>query len=209
MARMKNIIAVVLLAVGVLLAQDAGQDAAKAVAQDAAKDETKDAAQNVAKDQATPRHARAACGSGNVLFDVKSGKSHHPMAQPAEDKALVYVVENLRAGCFLCDTTARVGLDGAWVGAAKGNSYFFFAVEPGEHHLCADLQAVPAASETTSLASFTAEAGKTYYFRVRLTDQNNSGKGGVNWAVDLEPIDSDQAQFLIASYGVSTSRRRK
>jgi hypothetical protein len=58
-------------------------------------------------------------------------------------------------------------------------------------------------------ASFTAEAGKIYYFRVRLTDQNNSGKGGVNWALDLESIDGDQGQFLIASYGFSTYRQRK
>lgn len=166
-------------------------------------------ATSVAQDQAAIRHARAGCGSRNVQFDVKTDKSHHPMAQPAPDKAQAYVVENLRAGCFLCDTTTRIGLDGAWVGATKGNSYFFFSVEPGEHHLCAGLQSVPSSSETTCLASFTAEAGKIYYFRVRLTDQNNSGKGGVNWALDLEPIDGDQGQFLIASYGFSTYRQRK
>jgi hypothetical protein len=167
------------------------------------------AAASVAQDQATIGNARASCGSRNVQFDVKTDKGRHPVAQPAPDKALVLVVENLRAACFLCDTTTRIGLDGAWVGATKDNSYLSFSVEPGEHHLCADLQAVPSDSETTGLASFTVEAGKTYYFRARLTDRNNSGKGGVNWALDLEPIDGDQGQFLIASYGLSTFRQRK
>jgi hypothetical protein len=164
---------------------------------------------SVAQEQAIIGHARAGCGSGNVQFEVKTDPSHHPTAQPAPDKALAYVVENLRAGCFLCDTTTKVGLDGAWVGATKDNSYFSFSVEPGEHHLCAELQSVPSGSETISLANVTAEAGKVYYFRARLTDQNNSGKGGVDWAVDLEPINSDEGQLLIASYGVSTYRQKK
>src|ERR1019366_9119074 len=30
----------------------------------------------------------------------------------------------------------KVGLDGAWVGANQGSSYFFFATTSGEHHLC-------------------------------------------------------------------------
>lgn len=196
--RMKNAVAVILLSAAALFAQDQPAVSQPAVNQPAV-------------NQPTVSHARASCGSGNIQFEVKTekaDKSHHP-AQPAPDKALAYVVENRRAGCFLCDTTTRIGLDGAWVGATRDNSYFSFSVEPGEHHLCADLQFVPSSSETTSLASFTAEAGKTYYFRARLTDQNNSGKGPVDLALDLEPIDSDQGQFLIASYGVSTYRQKK
>ncbi len=163
----------------------------------------------VSQDQATVGHTRTACGPANVQFDVKTDQNHHPVAQPAPDKAVAYVVENLRAGCFLCDTTTRFGLDGAWVGANKGNSYFFFPLEPGEHHLCAEMQSEPSSSETTCLASFTAEAGKIYYFRARLTDRNNSGKGGVDWALDLEPLDGDEGQFLIASYGYSTYHQKK
>jgi hypothetical protein len=162
-----------------------------------------------AQEQATLSHAHAGCGPANAQFEVKTDQNHHPLGQSAPDKALVYVVEELRAGCFLCDTTTRIGIDGAWVGANKGNSYFSLSVEPGEHHLCADLQSATISPETTCLASLTAEAGKTYYFRTRLTDRNNSGKGGVDWAVDLEPIDSDEGQFLVAAYGLSTSHPKK
>lgn len=164
---------------------------------------------SASQDQATANHAPAGCGPASVLLDVKTDSARHPTAPSDPDKAVVYVVENQRAGCFMCDTTIKVGLDGGWVAATKGNSYAFFSVEPGDHHLCATLQAHPSGTENTSLAAFTAEAGKVYYFRARLTDRNNSGTGGVFWALDLDPINGDQGQFLIASYAHSTSHQRK
>lgn len=178
------------------------QDAQEHPAQDqASKDQ-------VPRDQSKAAQPRASCGPASVQFEVRSEKKH-PIAQPAADKALVYVVENLRAGCFLCDTTTKIGLDGTWIGATKGNSYLSFSLDPGEHHLCANLQSEPSGSDTTGLASFIADAGRTYYFRVRLTDQNNSGKGGVQWAVDLDPLDSDQGRFLIDSYESSSYHKKK
>jgi len=157
-----------------------------------------------------PAHPRGACGSPNVQFEVKNEKADkkNSPAQPS-DKALVYVIENQRAGCFMCDTTTRFGMDGNWLGATKGNSYFSFSADPGDHHLCADLQAVTPGSETVSLTSFNAEAGKTYYFRARLTDQNNSGRGGVDWALDLEAINGDEGQFLVSSYELSSHKQKK
>ncbi len=223
--KMKIAIVVVLLMGAVSFAQDQpaedhptqdqaaqGQAAQNQAAQDhpaeshTSKDQaSKDQAPN---DQARAAHDRASCGSGSVQFEVKNEKKH-PGVQPAPDKALVYVVENLRAGCFLCDTTTKIGLDGTWIGATKGNSYLSFSLDPGEHHLCANLQSEPSGSDTTSLASFTADAGRTYYFRIRLTDQNNSGKGGVQWALDLDPLDSDQGQFMIESYEASSYHKKK
>lgn len=161
-----------------------------------------------AKDQPAATRPRASCGLSSVQFEVKNEKKHS-IAQPAPDKALVYVIENLRAGCFLCDTTTKIGLDGSWMGATKGNSYISFALDPGEHHLCANLQSDPGGSDATSLARFTADAGGIYYFRVRLTDRSNSGKGGVEWALDLDPLDSDQGRFLIESYESSSYRKKK
>jgi hypothetical protein len=161
------------------------------------------------QEQGTAGRAPAACGPASVSFDVKNDGASHPTAPPDPDKAVVYVVENLRAGCFMCDTTVKLGLDGSWVAATKANSYAFFSVEPGDRHVCAALQAGNPRAETVSLAGFTAEAGKTYYFRARLTDRNNSGKGGVQWALDLDPINSDEGQFLITQYPHSTSHRRK
>jgi hypothetical protein len=164
------------------------------------------------KNQSATTNPRASCGPATVQFEVRNEKKtekKHPLDGPAPNQALVYVVENLRAGCFLCDTTTKIGLDGNWVGATKGNSYFSFPLGPGEHHLCASLQSDSSGPETTSLAGFSADAGATYYFRARLTDQNNSGKGGVKWALDLDPLDSDQAQFMIDSYEQSSYRKKK
>jgi hypothetical protein len=50
------------------------------------------------------------------------------------------------------------------------------------------------------LATISAEAGKVYYFRVQMTGSP---------IVDLEPVNSDEGQFLIASYPLSTSRPNK
>ena len=74
--------------------------------------------------------AGSACGPVDTQFVVKTDSvSHAP--QPADpSKAFVYVIEDQRFRAFN-DVTARVGLDGAWVGANRGNSYLFFLVEPG------------------------------------------------------------------------------
>jgi hypothetical protein len=102
----------------------------------------------------------------------------------------------------LKSVTTRVGLDGAWIGANRGDSYFFFPVEPGEHHLCSDWHVgfVAGGGTKVSLASFTAEAGKTYYFRVRTMGAKDMGN-----ILDLDPVNSDQGQFLVASSAFSSS----
>jgi hypothetical protein len=50
-----------------------------------------------------------------------------------------------------------------------------------------------------ALAHFTAEAGKVYYFRTRAFGDKDQ------WLLDLDPVDSDQANYLIASYPLSVS----
>ena len=75
--------------------------------------------------------------------------------------------------------------------AIRHNSYFSISVEPGEHHMCATPGPVIA------LAHFNAEAGKVYYFRTRVFGSNTQS------LFDFDPIDSDHAQYLIASYPLS------
>src|SRR5215510_9760625 len=149
----------------------------------------------VAEDKAAVARALAACGPDDFHFDVKTDKHRHPVGQPEAGKALVYVIEDQARECIFCAATIRLGLDGAWVGANHGRSYFFFAVNVGEHHVCADWQRLPPSDKVVSLAHFTAEAGKTYYFRTRLTVAYDGGT-----LLDLNPIDSDEAQLLLASY---------
>ena len=50
----------------------------------------------------------------------------------------------------------KLAVDGAWVGANHGNSYFSVSVEPGEHHVCVTLQSSLVA-QRVELAHFTAE----------------------------------------------------
>ena len=68
------------------------------------------------------------------------------------------------------DVTTRVGLDGTWVGANHGRSYVSFAVEPGQHRVCTDWQSsFKAVQKLSGAADLTAEAGKTYYYRMEVT----------------------------------------
>lgn len=70
------------------------------------------------------------CGSGKDGWDVKTVKNHPPAPNPQDGKALVYVVQTMwvQPGLVIGSdkATTRVGVDGAWVGANHGDSYFFF-----------------------------------------------------------------------------------
>ncbi len=142
----------------------------------------------------------AACGP-KVDFEVQLDKSQHTLTPPEAGKARVYFIRDYGVVACLgsCGTT-KFGLDGAWAGAAQHNSYFSVSVEPGEHHVCAD----PSTSrQAVALAHFTAEAGMTYYFRMR----SFSGQYQQLW--DFEAIDSDEGKYLIATYPLSVSHPRR
>jgi len=79
------------------------------------------------------------CGPDEVAFEVKTDKRSHPMGQAVAGKALVYFFEHDWYRGYSRPTT-RLGVDGGWVGATSGNSYFYFSVDPGEHHICASWQ---------------------------------------------------------------------
>ena len=138
------------------------------------------AASAFAQDQAALAAAESACGPKDVKFTVKQDTTQHPAPQPEPGKALVYVVEDLgqcsqctgRGNAFFTDVSmalTKVGMDGNWMGANHGNSYLFFAADPGEHHPCLNWQSVfVVRSRAFAMANFTAEEGKTYYFRARV-----------------------------------------
>jgi|HubBroStandDraft_1064217.scaffolds.fasta_scaffold00375_22 hypothetical protein len=158
----------------------------------------------LAQDQAAVAAAEAACGPKNVKFDARQDATQHPVSPPDSDKALVYVVQDIGevqcAGCAL----TKVGLDGTWIGANQGSSYFFFTAEPGEHHLCVNWQSrLGIKSRAFAMANFTAEAGRVYYFRSRVIFTR------ADYIFDLDPLTSDQGKFLVASSGFSVSRPKK
>jgi hypothetical protein len=151
-----------------------------------------------------------ACGPEAVTFDVKVGQPLAALPKPEGGKALVFVIQERRlfGGCIKCTPTVRIGVDGKWVGAQHHDSWLSFSVQPGGHHLCADLQAEKGESaepKRISLTSFTAEPSTVYYFRVRTTLEDYSG-----WTtVDVGALNSDEGELLVTSYPPSSSQPQK
>ena len=161
------------------------------------------AASALAQNQSAP--AVTACGPGNVSFKVKLDETAHPLVQPEQGKALVYFIHE--AGTtngypLVAYPTLKLGMDGAWMGANHGDSYFSVAVEPGERHLCATLQS-SIVDDRVVFAHFQAEAGKVYYYRTRLV------LSAAVALLQLETVDSDEGKYLVSSYPRSISQPKK
>ena len=150
--------------------------------------------------------ARTACGPDNIKFDVEVVDSNGRLAAPEAGKALVYIIAQdvIIDQCYnTCGILARIGLDGAWVGAIREESHMHFSLAPGEHHLCANWQSrLGARNKRVALAGFTAEAGKVYFFRLRLVE-------GSRDILDLDLLNNDQGQYLVAASRLSESQPQK
>ena len=96
-------------------------------------------------------------------------------------------------------------MDGAWLGANHGNSYFTVSVEPGQHHVCVTSQS-SLVGQRIQLAHFTAVAEKVYYYRTRLIMTRSVE---LLELLELDPIDSDQGKYLIAFFPLSISSPKK
>jgi hypothetical protein len=155
-----------------------------------------------------------ACGNDNVQFDVTT-KKHQPVPAPAEaGKSQIIFIEVLDKtwGCWDCGTpSARFGVDGAWVGATKGNSYFAIDVPPGEHHLCAGWQsAFGHLRQMVGMASLHAEAGKTYYFEAKVRLHKHQYGTGTDSSAEMErkfdllQVNEDEGKYRIRSSPLST-----
>jgi hypothetical protein len=142
------------------------------------------------------------CGAADAKFEVKTDGVQNSPAQPAAGKALLYFVEDDSGFGSTPKPTTREGIDGAWVGATHGNSFYSLSVDPGEHHLCASWQTavIVRQGHQTAVAHFTAEAGGVYYFRVKNTWELSLGTAGIA----LAPLDSDEGAFLASKFSLST-----
>src|SRR6202451_3059412 len=148
-----------------------------------------------------------ACGPAAAKFDVTATPPADvvPVQVPSVGKALVYVIQDLGQGDFVgaASATFRIGLDGAWIGALKGRSYFSFSVSPGEHHLCSNWQSsLKMYAVYHSLTNFTAEACKSYYFRARLWSSGKEPR------LDLDEINSDEGRYLVSTSSLAVSHPR-
>jgi hypothetical protein len=156
----------------------------------------KAAEQNQAKtiinqDQAGAARAAAGCGPNEIQFDVKTDKTQHPLTPADAARAVIYVFSE-RAEF----PNVRIGMDGKWMGANHDDSYFFFTAGPGEHRLCWDTQKGQGAAVT-----FTAEAGKAYFFKTTLRGNNEIAPRR-----KFERLDAAEGMFLVSSSPLSTSR---
>src|SRR5579863_8197837 len=168
-----------------------------------------------------------ACGDDSVKFDVKTGEGQPAPGPPPDGKAQIVFIESSQIGYIF-----RYGMDGSWQGANHKDSYFAVDVAPGDHHLCMSLQmAGPGATDKkkqkyTRLLSFTAEAGKVYYFEaapqlieggvVSTMNTPNSGDGSSEQVMhratspvgafpfDFVQIDRDTGKFSVKSKNKST-----
>jgi hypothetical protein len=156
-----------------------------------------------AQNGSTPDSIAPGCGAANIKFSVTTDKSKHPVVQPEVGKALVYFIEDDTEFESTPKPTTRIGVDGTWVAANHGNSYSYFSVDPGEHHLCASWQGktVLGAKKTSAAAHFKAETGKVYYFIVKNKWLREHGFT----QVDLSPLDTDEGQLLATRFASSTS----
>jgi hypothetical protein len=158
---------------------------------------------NIAGPSGTP-----GCGDASIKFNVKTAKGRHSATSEA-GKALVYFIENDENYQSVPKPTTRAGLDGKWVGATHGNSYFAFSIDPGVHHLCASWQfsAITGLGNKMAATRFTAVAGGVYYFEVKDTFLQTEGLPIKE--IKLIPLDSDQGQLLANMYALSTSQQKK
>jgi Protein of unknown function (DUF2846) len=161
--------------------------------------------------QAVDDHTAGGCGPSKSGFDVKTNDKQRPLpAAPPDGKALVYVVQTVweQPGLVIGSqkATTRVGIDGAWVGANHGNSYFYFSIDPGPHSICTDWQSTfYERSGLASAADLNAQAGTVYYFRVKVRDSSQQRPGEVK----IEPVDHSEWNLLYGSSSYSVSHPKK
>ena len=99
-----------------------------------------------------------ACGSKEVKYSARTDKKQHPVPEASADRALVFVIRPTMWGNKV---QTKLAVDGQWVGVNRGDNYFFFTLDPGEHYFCSD-------SENRSVLTLNVEAGKTYYLQQKI-----------------------------------------
>jgi len=148
----------------------------------------------------------SACGQPTVKFDVKTAPAAAPGSEP--DKSVVYIIErDLTTRTFVTPST-RIGMDGEWLGATRGNSYSFFVVAPGTHHLCADTKFGGVGGGGQAFLHFNARPGVTYFFEVRNMRVGDPKGSEELRDVAVEQLDEDEGQYLLLMSTFVSSQRR-
>src|SRR6266852_5062574 len=74
-----------------------------------------------------------ACGpkENEVKYVTDTDKKRHPAGEQAADKSLIYILRPAMMGNKI---QTKLAVDGEWKGANRGNNYFFFSLQPGQHY---------------------------------------------------------------------------
>jgi hypothetical protein len=149
------------------------------------------------------------CGREDQKLKVKTELTSAQPPGPDSGKAQIVFLETVHAdGMVLSEVEARLGIDGAWVGATKGDSYFVFSVAPGTHHLCANWQADFSSEwERTSVAPLEAEAGKVYYYRIKVTHLRTKEED--EHFLELTPVNEDEGRYLMMFLPLTSTKTGK
>jgi len=146
-----------------------------------------------------------ACGDDSVHFHVTTQRNQ-PLPDPLPGQARVVFIESVdRDFCLGCNPiTTRIAIDGTWVGANNDHSYFVSDVAPGTHHICADWQRL--VDLKVYVDTFTAEAGKTYFYLVRVTDRSEGrDEKRTDQKIRLYQLGDSQGRFLLKDADLATS----
>jgi hypothetical protein len=158
-----------------------------------------------------------ACGSDGTKFSIHTQKNQTTPAGPDAGLARIVFIEQIEKQgpdlCFNCNVETRFGVDGKWVGANKGNSYFIYDLPPGEYHLCVNWQShIHSLAKNVGVGSINVEAGDVYYFEARVVmKQRDAGFGrteDVN-RLALTQLSEDEGKYAVKISALSRSKPKK
>ncbi len=136
-----------------------------------------------------------ACGpkEAEVNYSADTDKKNHPTPAPAEGKAMIYVIRPTMMGNKV---QTKLAADGEWKGVNRGNNYFFFEMEPGEHHFCSR-------AENHVMLTLTLEPGKTYFL------QQHIEMGFMKARTNMELVSEEKGREKLAKLNLATWEVKK
>ena len=140
-----------------------------------------------------------ACGPPKEKVKVVLHKGEHPVPEPPEGKALIYVlrVKKFRQARIQANKML-LGIDGQWVGGTLPGTYFYLPIEPGLITVCSAVQ-----SGSPNLLAITAEAGKFYYL------EQWGGSSFASFNYGLKQLTEEEAKPLLESAEYATLLKGK
>jgi uncharacterized protein DUF2846 len=136
-----------------------------------------------------------ACGpqEKEVNYSADTDKKTHPTPAPAAGKAMIYVIRPTMMGNKV---QTKLAVDGEWKGVNRGNTYFFFEVEPGEHNFCSR-------AENHVMLTLTLEPGKTYFL------QQHIQMGLMKARTSMEAVSEEMGREKLAKLNLATWTEKK